>query len=123
MAKRITRAQPISGKTAFNFSHILYEKNEYVATLTINRPEVLNCLNLTTLREMLVAIEDASWDDDIAVLVITGAGDRAFSTGADLAGAGRILPQQSRTTTTNGCASSSRCTSVCVTSANQRSHA
>lgn len=85
MAKRTSQElSPYQEKRSFNFSHILYEKNEYVATLTINRPEVLNCMNLTTLREMLVAIEDAGWDDDIAVLVITGAGDRAFSTGADL---------------------------------------
>ncbi len=75
---------PFAEKRTLDFSHILYEKNDYLATLTINRPEVLNCLNLTTLREMMVAIEDAGWDDDIAVLVITGAGDVAFSTGADL---------------------------------------
>jgi enoyl-CoA hydratase/carnithine racemase len=85
MAKRSSQElSPYQEKRSFDFSHILYEKNDYVATLTINRPEVLNCLNLTTLREMMIAIEDAAWDDDIAVLVITGAGDRAFSTGADL---------------------------------------
>jgi enoyl-CoA hydratase/carnithine racemase len=76
---------PYKEKKSYNFSHILYEKNDYVATVTINRPEVLNCLNLTTLREMSTAFEDASWDDSIAVVVVTGAGDRAFSTGADLA--------------------------------------
>src|ERR1043165_4139239 len=75
---------PYQEKRTYNFSHILYEKKDYVATVTINRPEVLNCLNLTTLQEMLIAFEDVSWDDDIAVLVITGAGDRAFCTGADL---------------------------------------
>src|SRR5437588_1846851 len=85
MAKKASQElSPYQEKRNLTFSHILYQKNEYVATLTINRPEVLNCMNLTTLREMLVAIEDAGWDDDIAVLVITGAGDRAFSTGADL---------------------------------------
>lgn len=75
---------PYQEKRNYTFSHILYEKNEYVATVTINRPEVLNCLNLTTLREMITAFEDAAWDDDIAVLVITGAGEKAFCTGADL---------------------------------------
>jgi enoyl-CoA hydratase/carnithine racemase len=75
---------PYEEKRTYDFSHIIYEKNDYIATLTINRPEVLNCLNLTTLREMMVAFEDVAWDDAIAVLVITGAGERAFSTGADL---------------------------------------
>ena len=82
--KSTNELNPYQEKRTYNFTHILYEKKDYVATMTINRPEVLNCLNLTTLREMLTAIEDVMWDDDIAVLVITGAGDRAFCTGADL---------------------------------------
>ena len=68
----------------FEFSAIRYEKSEYRATITINRPEVLNAINHTVLEEMGVALKDASWDDSIAVLVLTGAGDRAFCTGADL---------------------------------------
>lgn len=83
--KETTELNPYQVKKTFDFSHILYEKKDYTATITLNRPEVLNCLNLTTLQELLVAYEDVSWDDDIAVLVITGAGDRAFCTGADLA--------------------------------------
>lgn len=75
---------PYKTKKSHNFTHILYEKKEYTATVTINRPKVLNCLNLTTLQEMMTAFDDAAWDDDIAVVVVTGAGDRAFSTGADL---------------------------------------
>ncbi|MEK7204709.1 MAG: enoyl-CoA hydratase/isomerase family protein, partial [candidate division NC10 bacterium] len=69
---------------AFGFERILYEKSDWRATVTINRPEVHNCLDFQTLREMSRAFEDASWDDGVAVLVLTGAGDRAFSTGADL---------------------------------------
>lgn len=69
---------------SFNFRTILYEKSGARATLTINRPEVLNCLDFSTLREMSRAFEDASWDDSVRVLVLTGAGDRAFCTGADL---------------------------------------
>jgi enoyl-CoA hydratase/carnithine racemase len=85
MSKKETQElNPYNEKRNYSFSHIIYEKKDYVATVTINRPEVLNCLNLTTLREMMVAFEDASWDDDIAVVVVTGAGDRAFCTGADL---------------------------------------
>lgn len=69
---------------AFNFAFIRYEKTPPVARVIINRPQVLNAVNFPTLREMGRAFEDASWDDAIAVVVLTGAGDRAFCTGADL---------------------------------------
>jgi len=68
----------------FGFKAILYEKTGYCATITINRPETLNAVNYQVLSEMNVALKDASWDDTIAVLVLTGAGERAFCTGADL---------------------------------------
>ncbi len=69
---------------SFNFQHILYTKGNWRATLTINRPQVYNCLNLATLLEMQTALQDAAWDDTIAVIVITGAGNKAFCTGADM---------------------------------------
>lgn len=68
----------------FRFKNIEYEKSRHVATITMNRPKVLNCLNLETLQELGSAFQDAAWDDTIAVVVVTGAGDRAFCTGADL---------------------------------------
>jgi enoyl-CoA hydratase/carnithine racemase len=76
-----------SGKQpdSFKFSHIIYRKDGYKATITINREKVLNCLNLTTINELTSAFKDASWDDNIAVIILTGAGKTAFSTGADLA--------------------------------------
>ncbi|HEY3249326.1 MAG TPA: enoyl-CoA hydratase-related protein [bacterium] len=70
--------------SAFAFQQILYEKRPPAAWVTINRPNVLNALNFQTLREMSRAFEDASWDDGIAAVVLTGAGERAFCTGADL---------------------------------------
>jgi enoyl-CoA hydratase/carnithine racemase len=70
---------------SFAFECIRYEKTPPVARVTINRPQVHNALNFAALREMSRAFEDVSWDDAIAVLVLTGAGDRAFCTGADLA--------------------------------------
>jgi enoyl-CoA hydratase/carnithine racemase len=75
-----------SGKSpeSFGFRNILYTKGDWKATVTINRPEVYNCLNLDTLRELGIAFEDAAWDDHVAVLIITGAGDKAFCTGADM---------------------------------------
>src|SRR5438132_4120135 len=66
------------------FRRILYAKRDYRATVVINRPEVYNCLDFLTLREMARAFEDASWDDRVQVVVLTGAGREAFSTGADL---------------------------------------
>ena len=69
---------------AFDFQFVRYEKAPPVARVTINRPQVLNALNFAALRELSRAFEDASWDDAIAVVVLSGAGDRAFCTGADL---------------------------------------
>jgi enoyl-CoA hydratase/carnithine racemase len=66
------------------FENIIYEKEGGVATVTINRPDVLNATDFRTLKEMSRAFEDASYDDQIGVLVLTGAGERAFCTGADL---------------------------------------
>ena len=67
-----------------NFKNILYDKSGYKATITINREDKLNCVNLETIQEMITAFKDSAWDDDIAVVVLTGAGKRAFSSGADL---------------------------------------
>jgi len=68
----------------FQFKNIRYTKGNWKATITINRPEVYNCLDLATLRELSTAFEDAAWDDNVAVLIMTGAGDKAFCTGADM---------------------------------------
>jgi enoyl-CoA hydratase/carnithine racemase len=68
------------------FERIRYWKDaeNATATVAIDRPDVLNAFDFQTLREMARAFEDASWDDTIACLVVTGTGDRAFCTGADL---------------------------------------
>src|SRR5690606_8917817 len=63
---------------------IRYEKSNGRATITINRPHVLNAVNFQVLQELNTAFKDASWDDEVGVVVLTGAGDRAFCTGADL---------------------------------------
>jgi enoyl-CoA hydratase/carnithine racemase len=69
---------------SFGFQRIIYTKKNYTATVTINRPEVLNCFDLLTLKELAEAFQDASCDDAVSVVVVTGAGDKAFCTGADL---------------------------------------
>lgn len=75
-----------SGKSAssLKFKHLIYEKKNLRATITINRPEVHNALNYAALRELGAACEDAGWDDDVAVVILTGAGTKAFCTGADM---------------------------------------
>src|ERR687883_598636 len=65
------------------FETIVYEKAPPRATITLNRPEVLNAFDFRMLRELARACEDASWDDEIRALVVTGTG-RAFCVGADL---------------------------------------
>jgi enoyl-CoA hydratase/carnithine racemase len=65
------------------FETIVYEKAPPRATIRLNRPEVLNAFDFRMLRELARACEDASWDDEIRVVVVTGTG-RAFCVGADL---------------------------------------
>jgi len=65
------------------FETIVYEKAPPRATITLNRPDVLNAFDFQMLRELARACEDASWDDDVRVVVVTGTG-RAFCVGADL---------------------------------------
>lgn len=75
-----------TGKPAdsFGFKNILYAKRNGRAYVTFNRPEVLNAVDGDTLVELNEAFQDASWDDDVGVLILTGAGERAFCTGADV---------------------------------------
>ena len=66
------------------FEKVVYEKAPPRATIRLNRPDVLNAFDFRMLRELALACEDASWDDDVRVVVLTGTG-RAFCSGADLA--------------------------------------
>ena len=66
------------------FKYIIYEKSEGVATITINRPEALNAFSAEVVSEILQAIEDVKADESVRVVVLTGAGERAFSAGADI---------------------------------------
>ncbi|MBV8950637.1 MAG: enoyl-CoA hydratase/isomerase family protein [Actinobacteria bacterium] len=65
---------------------VRYERTGPVARLTIDRPERRNAMSFTTMRELIEAIGAARVDDEVRVLVLTGAGDRAFCAGADLGG-------------------------------------
>ena len=72
------------------FERIVYEKAPPRATIRLNRPDVLNAFDFQMLRELALACEDASWDDDVRVVVVTGTG-RAFCVGADLSAWGEDL--------------------------------
>ena len=63
---------------------LLIEQRGHVAVLTINRPEARNAINRATALAIDAALNDAATNDDIWVVVLTGAGDKAFSAGMDL---------------------------------------
>lgn len=67
-----------------DYQFILYEKSEGLATITINRPEVRNALTQALMKELGDAINQAEADNEVKVLILTGAGDRAFVAGADI---------------------------------------
>ncbi|MBL7927580.1 MAG: enoyl-CoA hydratase/isomerase family protein [Bacteroidia bacterium] len=67
-----------------NYQNILTEKDKQVLTITINRPEKLNALNAQTISELGNAIAKAQDDDDVRVVILTGAGEKAFVAGADI---------------------------------------
>jgi naphthoate synthase/2-ketocyclohexanecarboxyl-CoA hydrolase len=78
------------------FTDIRYEKKDGVATITINRPERRNALRAKTYEEMTVAFEDAANDTEVGVVVLTGAGDKAFSAGGDVEGQAARTPDIAR---------------------------
>ena len=67
-----------------DYSSIIVERKGQVAILTLNRPQVLNAINAALRNEMVDAITTFEQDEDVRVVVITGAGDRAFSAGGDI---------------------------------------
>ena len=67
-----------------SYETIKIEQTQRVAIVTLNRPEVLNALNLQLVRELDTALTSMEADEDVGAIVITGAGERAFSAGADI---------------------------------------
>ncbi len=67
------------------YKEIAYDKAwyEHTALVTIDRPKQYNSYTLATLRELISAFEDAMWDDDVQFIVLTGSGDKSFSTGGN----------------------------------------
>ena len=68
-----------------SFETILLEKRAPLAIVTLNRPQVLNALNAALFVELADAVEDLAADPEIRVVLVTGAGPKAFAAGADIA--------------------------------------
>jgi enoyl-CoA hydratase/carnithine racemase len=69
-----------------SYVDLVYKKDEHVATITLNRPDVLNALSHNLMQELSSALDEVQADKEVRCLIITGAGDRAFSVGFDLDG-------------------------------------
>ncbi len=69
---------------SLDLHEVRYEKKGWVAHIAIDRPHNYNAYSTPALTELAAALQDASWDDRIAVVVFTGTGDRAFCTGGDV---------------------------------------
>jgi len=69
---------------AKEYKEIIYEKAEGIAKITINRPERRNSFTVLTMKEMVDALRVAKADKEVAVIVFTGAGDKAFCAGGDI---------------------------------------
>lgn len=68
----------------FGFKEVVYSKADWVARIMINRPFNYNAYSTSALRELATAFEDAAFDDQVGVVVFTGAGHSAFCTGGDV---------------------------------------
>jgi enoyl-CoA hydratase len=84
------------------YKNIILEKREGVARLTINRPQVYNALNADTMAEIADAVADVGKDESVKALVITGAGEKAFVSGADISQFTTLTPKQARASSKHG---------------------
>jgi naphthoate synthase/2-ketocyclohexanecarboxyl-CoA hydrolase len=77
-----------------DYEDVLYGAEHGVATITINRPQRHNAFRLTTVEELIHAFERADADVEIGVIVLTGAGEKAFCTGGDVGGEAEFTPHK-----------------------------
>lgn len=78
------------------FQNLSIEQNGKVRTITLNRPDKLNALNRATISELHTAFDQAAQDDAVHVVILTGAGPKAFVAGADISEMNGLSPVQAR---------------------------
>lgn len=79
-----------------SYETLLVTRDDGVCTLTLNRPDKLNALNLTLLRELRRAVGELAADPSIRLLILTGAGEKAFAAGADIAAMKEMSTEDAR---------------------------
>lgn len=84
MSHRYDPGTPSTTRPISKFSRVHYEKDNHIARVTLDRPAVLNAMDLRMHEELAEVWDDFEADDDMWVAVLSGAGDRAFSVGQDL---------------------------------------
>jgi enoyl-CoA hydratase len=77
-------------------STLLVEKTDHVTVLTLNRPDKLNALNAELLEALSAALRDLEADDTLRCAILTGAGDKAFAAGADIAAMSEMTTTQAK---------------------------
>jgi len=80
----LATAPTASPTAAVTLGNVLYEKQDAIAYVTVNRPKVLNALNTPTWKDLRTAFEDARDDVKVRGVILTGAGNKAFIAGADI---------------------------------------
>jgi enoyl-CoA hydratase/carnithine racemase len=78
------------------YENLQYEKKGAIAYVTVNRPKVLNALNRATMQELRAAFAAAKTDPDVRVVILTGAGEKAFIAGADINELSKLNPVEAK---------------------------
>ena len=78
------------------YENILVATNEKITIITINRPDKLNALNMLTIEELHVALDNLSKDESCKIIIITGSGNKAFVAGADISEFYKFSKDQAR---------------------------
>lgn len=94
--QQVDTASDIPTGGTLSYENLLLDVKETIATLTINRPSALNALNAATLTELHSCLRNLATMSEVQVVILTGAGERAFVAGADIAFMQRLSPREAR---------------------------